>query len=188
LFRLPHFRFRISPSAFFQINTPATELLYSKVRDWCSLDTIELPKQVLKEENQGDIEEAKHDQSEPNSEPGVVLLDLCCGTGTIGLTMASKVKKVVGVEMVAAAIEDAKFNAQANNVENVIYIAAKVEDAIKEVFAKHVSPGDAVVAVLDPPRTGVSNSVIQAIRACNGIDRVIYISCDFSQAVGNAIE
>ncbi|KAJ3410778.1 tRNA methyltransferase 2 [Chytridiales sp. JEL 0842] len=175
--KLLDINFRISPSAFFQINTPATEILYTKVREWCALDQIELPQASTDAET-----------TETAEKPGVVLLDLCCGTGTIGLTMASKVKKVIGVEMIPAAIEDAKFNAEANGIKNVVYIAAKVEDAMKEVFSKHVSPGDVVVAVLDPPRSGVGASVIQAIRACSGIDRVIYVSCDFSQAVNNFIE
>lgn len=80
-------RFRISSSAFFQVNTPATELLYAKCAEWC------------------DINENKK----------TTLLDLCCGTGTIGITMAKSVDRVIGIEMIPEAIVDAKANALLNS-------------------------------------------------------------------------
>lgn len=80
-------RFRLSASAFFQINTPATEILYSKCAEWCSIDATKK----------------------------TTLLDLCCGTGTIGITMAKSVDRVVGIEMVPEAIVDAKDNARLNS-------------------------------------------------------------------------
>lgn len=79
-------RFRISSSAFFQVNTPGAELLYSKCAEWCNL---------------GDGRKT-------------TLLDICCGTGTIGITMAKSVDQVIGVEMVPEAIVDAKANAERN--------------------------------------------------------------------------
>lgn len=79
-------KFRISSSAFFQVNTPATELLYSKCAEWCNI----------------------------NKDKKTTLLDLCCGTGTIGITMAHKVDRVVGIEMIPEAIVDAKANALMN--------------------------------------------------------------------------
>ncbi|KAI9255623.1 S-adenosyl-L-methionine-dependent methyltransferase [Phascolomyces articulosus] len=123
-------KFRISSSAFFQINTPAAEVLYTKCAEWCRI----------------------------NKDRKTTLLDLCCGTGTIGITMAKSVDRVIGIEMVPEAIEDAKLNASINNITNVTYYANKVEDRIDVI-------GDAtnedVVAVLDPP------------------------SCDSRQALGN---
>lgn len=79
-------RFRLSASAFFQVNTPAAEILYAKCAEWCSID--------------------------PNKK--TTLLDLCCGTGTIGITMARSVDHVIGIEMVPEAIVDAKVNAKLN--------------------------------------------------------------------------
>ncbi|CAO3671813.1 unnamed protein product [Rhizopus stolonifer] len=114
-------RFRLSASAFFQVNTPATEILYSKCAEWCNID---------------------------NSKK-TTLLDLCCGTGTIGLTMAKSVDKVIGIEMVPEAIEDAKINAALNNIKNVTYYASKVEHAINKVRNEN---NQEVIAVLDPPR------------------------------------
>ncbi|KAI9333666.1 S-adenosyl-L-methionine-dependent methyltransferase [Obelidium mucronatum] len=173
-------RFRISPTAFFQVNTEATNGLYGRVRQWCQ-NPAPFPT---------DESEAKEDEvaAVPESKKNIVLLDLCCGTGTIGLTMAPEVKKVIGVEMVAEAVEDAKFNANLQNCKNVTYICSKVEDAMKEVFSKHVKEGDEVVAVLDPPRAGVHSAVIQAVRACKGINRVVFVSCDFEAAMSNFID
>ncbi|KAI8990115.1 S-adenosyl-L-methionine-dependent methyltransferase [Pilobolus umbonatus] len=150
------YRFRISHYSFFQVNTPAAELLYKKCAEWCNID------------------ESKK----------TTLLDLCCGTGTIGITMANKVDKVIGIEMIPAAIEDAKLNAAINNISNVEYYAAKVEDKMDVVIKE---TNEDVVAVLDPPRNGVHSSVIQAVRESKQIQRVIYISCDAKQAMQNFI-
>ncbi|KAI7899941.1 S-adenosyl-L-methionine-dependent methyltransferase [Cokeromyces recurvatus] len=147
-------RFRLSASAFFQVNTPATELLYSKCAEWCNID----------------------------KEKKTTLLDLCCGTGTIGITMAKSVDRVIGIEMVPEAIVDAKENAKLNDIKNVTYYADKVENKIDIVQNEE---NEEVIAVLDPPRNGVHASVIRAIRKAKHIDRVIYISCDAKQAFNN---
>ncbi|KAF7724754.1 tRNA methyltransferase 2 [Apophysomyces ossiformis] len=149
-------KFRISSSAFFQINTPATELLYAKCAEWCNID-----------------------QSKKTT-----LLDLCCGTGTIGITMAKSVDQVIGVEMVPEAIVDAKINAELNNIKNVTYYASKVEDCLGVVTG---AENEDVVAVLDPPRNGVHASVIRAVRESPHINRIIYISCDAKQALPNFV-
>ncbi|KAG1446029.1 hypothetical protein G6F56_009710 [Rhizopus delemar] len=88
------------------------------------------------------------------------LLDLCCGTGTIGITMANSVDKVIGIEMIPEAIVDAKANAEMNNITNAQYYASKVEDKIDIVTNER---NEEVVAVLDPPRNGVHTSVIRAL-------------------------
>ncbi|KAI8809448.1 S-adenosyl-L-methionine-dependent methyltransferase [Cladochytrium replicatum] len=185
-------RFRISPTAFFQVNTPSTENLYNKVREWCALDSVQPPvtmtaKKRYRPPLEADAVSVEHAEKD-DSPPGVVLLDLCCGTGTIGLTMASSVKKVIGVEMIAEAIEDAKFNAQLNDIENVEYICGKVEDAMRQVLEKHVGPQDCVVAVMDPPRAGVPASVIRAVRDSSLVTRVIYISCEANLAMQNFVD
>ncbi|KAJ3384998.1 tRNA methyltransferase 2 [Entophlyctis sp. JEL0112] len=181
--------FRISPTSFFQVNTEATKGLYSCIRDWVanpllSKEATEGPKigsdSVIPENVH--VERSNHE-----SLKNIVILDLCCGTGTIGLTLAPKVKKVVGIEMVKEAIQDAEFNARLQNQENVTYICKKVEHAMREVFKVHVSHGDDVVAILDPPRAGVHDDVIRAIRGCSGIKRVIFVSCDFENALKNFV-
>lgn len=80
-------KFRLSASAFFQVNTPAAEILYAKCAEWCGI----------------------------NKKKKTTLLDLCCGTGTIGITMADSVDHVIGIEMVPEAIVDAKVNADLNS-------------------------------------------------------------------------
>ncbi|KAJ3105279.1 tRNA methyltransferase 2 [Phlyctochytrium planicorne] len=188
-------RFRISPTAFFQVNTKATEQLYSRIRSLCSLETLTVPSS--QKDKDADASEANGDKK-----AGIVLLDLCCGTGTIGLTMASQVKRVIGIDIVPEAIKDAEVNAAANGVANAVYFAGKVEDVIKQILPMYmpkdveeakaleskrslVDPDDVVVAVLDPPRTGVHSDVVKAVRACAGIQRVVFVSCEFSQSSGN---
>ncbi|KAJ3129991.1 tRNA methyltransferase 2 [Nowakowskiella sp. JEL0407] len=202
-------RFRVSPTAFFQINTPATELLYSKVRELCALESFNVGED-MNEEKTEESEKSKnvqenetdramndapaHETNNAGNEelekeaPGVVLLDLCCGTGTIGITMASHVKKVVGVDIVASAIEDAKFNAAANGITNITFIASKVESAMDRIFKEHVSKKDKVVVVLDPPRSGVHASVISCIRRHKGVSRVVYVACNAEVSMQNFVE
>ncbi|KAI8054535.1 S-adenosyl-L-methionine-dependent methyltransferase [Syncephalis plumigaleata] len=151
-------RFRLSATSFFQVNTKATEKLYGIVQDWCSLDN-----------------------------PQTILLDLCSGTGTIGITMASKVQQVIGIELCADAVEAARLNVQLNNCTNVTYHCGKVEDHINAVLKD--LPADApIVAVLDPPRAGVHPSVISAVRQCKGIHRIVFVACDAKQSSKNFID
>ncbi|KAI9498733.1 S-adenosyl-L-methionine-dependent methyltransferase [Zychaea mexicana] len=149
-------RFRLSSSAFFQVNTPATELLYTQCAEWCNID----------------------------KNKKTTLLDLCCGTGAIGITMAKSVDRVIGIEMIADAIVDAKANAEMNKIVNVQYHASKVEERIDVVTNEK---NEEVVAVLDPPRNGVHSSVVRAVRESPQIRKVIFISCDANQALQNFI-
>ncbi|KAI8352892.1 S-adenosyl-L-methionine-dependent methyltransferase, partial [Blakeslea trispora] len=130
-------KFRISSSAFFQVNTPATELLYAKCAEWCNF----------------------------KQEKKTTLLDLCCGTGTIGIIMAKSVDRVIGIEVVPEAIVDAQANASINGVDNIQYHTGKVEEKI-DVITKEEN--EQVLAILDPPR-------------------IIFISCDAKQAMQNFI-
>jgi tRNA (uracil-5-)-methyltransferase len=117
--------FQISPTSFFQVNPTGTEILYAKIRELTLKAAEDAKKHVLiggdyvfvtKEDLNPYVSQPEEVQVAANTNPGVVLLDLCCGTGTIGISMAKHVKKVIGVEMVAEAIEDAKKNAVANGI------------------------------------------------------------------------
>ncbi|KAI9014980.1 S-adenosyl-L-methionine-dependent methyltransferase, partial [Gaertneriomyces semiglobifer] len=134
-------KFRVSPTAFFQVNTKAAEVLYSKVREW----SLNLSKT-----------------------PGTIVLDLCCGTGTIGLALHPAAKHVIGCDITASAIEDANFNAKLNNADNVTFVAQRVEHCIKHMLA-NVGEHDDVVAVLDPPRA-------------------VFVACDAEQSLGNLVD
>ncbi|GIL57709.1 hypothetical protein Vafri_12872 [Volvox africanus] len=153
-------RFRISPTAFFQVNSPATCALYKVVGDWAAAG------------------------------PSTLLLDICCGTGTIGLTMASRVAKVIGVDSVPSAIEDARVNAALNGITNAEFVAGKAEDALPSILSTHAGPdspygpGD-VVAVADPPRAGLHRTVLRALLGCERIRRLVFVSCNPDNLVQN---
>uniref|UniRef100_A0A8C7CAT4 tRNA (uracil-5-)-methyltransferase homolog A n=1 Tax=Neovison vison TaxID=452646 RepID=A0A8C7CAT4_NEOVI len=115
--------FRISPHAFFQVNTLAAEVLYTVIRDWAQLDTES------------------------------TVLDICCGTGTIGLALAPRVKRVVGIELCQEAVEDARVNARDNELSNVEFHCGRAEDLVPTLVSRLAS--QQLVAILDPPRAGL---------------------------------
>lgn len=136
--------FRLSPRSFYQVNTPQAEVLYSLAADRAGLTGEE------------------------------ILLDLYCGTGTIGLTMADRCRHLYGVEILPEAVEDARRNAAANGVENATFVCGDAADAAARLKADGVS---ADVILVDPPRKGLSEQLIATIDAF-GPERVVYISCD----------
>lgn len=137
-------KFKISPQSFYQVNRKGAELLYTKAAEYAAL---------------------KGDE---------VLLDLYCGTGTIGLSMAHKAKKLVGVEIVPKAIEDAKENAKINGVDNARFICGDAAKAAETLKSEGLTPD---VIIIDPPRKGCDKSLIKTISEMNP-KRVVYVSCD----------
>lgn len=137
-------RFRISPLSFYQVNHDQAERLYSKVRDY-----------VL-------------------SEKADTVLDLYCGAGTIGLTIAGSIKRLIGVEIVPDAVRDARVNAKANGIENAEFICGDAFDAAKKLADEKITL-DAVI--LDPPRKGCDASLLKTV-ADMSPDRIVYVSCD----------
>lgn len=103
------------------------------------------------------------------------ILDLYCGAGTIGLSMAKEAKSVIGVEIVPEAIEDAKFNAAANGIENARFICADAAAAAEELAKEGTSPQTVIV---DPPRKGLTEELILTIAERFAPERVVYVSCD----------
>lgn len=135
---------RISPLSFYQVNRAQAEKLYKKAAEYAGDKKTKL------------------------------LLDLYCGAGTIGLSMADKAEELIGIETVAPAIEDAKKNAAANGIENARFICADAGEAAEKLLGEGKRPE---VIVLDPPRKGCSE---QTIKAAAGMapDRIVYVSCD----------
>jgi len=119
-------RIRISTSSFFQVNTYASEVLYSIVRDWCNKD-----KQKTE------------------------VLDICCGTGTISLTLAPHVDHVTGIDIIEEAINDARENAQLNGICNATFITGKVETEINTILSRMNTAERNIVAIVNPPRAGL---------------------------------
>lgn len=148
--------FQISPHAFFQVNSPAAEVLYTVIQDWAQLDS------------------------------GSTVLDVCCGTGTIGLALARKVKRVIGIELCQEAVEDAHVNARSNELSNVEFHCGRAEDLVPTVVSRLAS--QQLVAILDPPRAGLHSKVILAIRRAENLKRLLYVSCNPRAAMGNFVD
>lgn len=123
-------RFRISPESFFQVNTLAAEQLYRSA--------IELGAPTER----------------------TTVMDICCGTGTIGICFAKHCHRVVGVEIVPQAIEDAAHNARENGVENCTFYAGNCDDYIRKFV--YDNRDDDLLAVIDPPRAGLREYYILA--------------------------
>ena len=106
---------------------------------------------------------------------GKILLDLYCGAGTIGLSMANKASKVFGAEIVPQAVEDAEFNAAENGIKNARFICADAYEAAKRFEAEGIRPD---VVVVDPPRKGLEEGLPTFIANRFNPERVVYVSCD----------
>lgn len=137
-------RFRLSVPAFYQVNHDQAERLYRKALEYAALRKDE------------------------------TALDLYCGSGTITLCLAREAKSVIGVELVAEAIEDAKENARRNGIENAEFYCMDAGAAAQK-FAQAGQKPD--VIVVDPPRKGLSEDVIEAITRM-APERLVYVSCD----------
>ena len=138
-------RFRIAPDAFYQVNHDGAELLYGIGADKADLQGNE------------------------------TILDLYCGIGTIGMSMAHKAKSLIGIEIVPAAVECAGQNAAANGITHATFVCADAGDPASMLSCLGDITPDLVI--LDPPRKGSTNELIDALAARN-IRRVVYISCD----------
>ena len=106
---------------------------------------------------------------------GKNIIDLYCGAGTIGLSMAKDAKNIIGVEIVPEAISDAKFNAENNGIENARFICADATAAAQQLAKEGIT---ADVVIVDPPRKGCSSEVIETIADHFKPERVVYVSCD----------
>lgn len=110
--------------------------------------------------------------AKPNSKN---IIDLYCGAGTIGLSMAKYAKSVIGVEIVPEAIKDAEFNAKNNGITNARFICADAADAAAQLAQEKIT---ADTVILDPPRKGCAKEVIETVAKKFAPERVVYVSCD----------
>ena len=138
-------RFKIGPKSFYQTNTKQAYKLYSVTREFAALTGNE------------------------------VVYDLYTGTGTIAQFVSRQASKVIGIEYVPEAIEDAKLNAQNNNITNCDFYAGDMKDILTDAFvAEHGRPD---VIILDPPRAGIHPDVAQVILNA-APERMVYVSCN----------
>ena len=140
-------KFRISPESFFQVNSKQVEKLYGKALEYANLTGEE------------------------------IVWDLYCGIGTITLSMAKDAKKVIGVEIVEKAVEDAKNNAIINKVENTEFMLGAAEKVVDEYFDEDKEECHPDVVVVDPPRKGCDQKLLKTIVSMNP-ERIVYVSCD----------
>ena len=111
------------------------------------------------------------------------MLDVCCGTGAIGICLSAHAKKVYGVDIVEQAIENARQNVLMNSGKidsNKCEFVAGRAEAVMPSLVRNIEnkAGDKIIAIVDPPRSGLHRDVLKAIRTCKGLDRLIYVSCN----------
>ena len=138
-------KFKVGPKSFYQTNSEQAYELYKVTRDFADL------------------------------QPTDVLYDLYTGTGTIANFCARRAAKVVGVEYVPEAIEDAKINSQINGIENTVFYAGDMKDVMSDEFIARNGRPD--VIILDPPRAGVDERVLDVIKRA-APERMVYVSCN----------
>jgi 23S rRNA (uracil1939-C5)-methyltransferase len=137
--------FVIRPKSFFQTNPYQTEVLYKSAMDFISV------------------------------EKDAVLYDLYSGTGTIGLSMAAKVKKVIGVESVPDAVRDAEQNAERNGIDNAHFVCGDMKNVFNDDFYRE--HGNPDVIITDPPRAGMHPGVVKQLLEIQA-PKLVYISCN----------
>ena len=146
-------KFKVGPKSFYQTNTEQAYHLYSVARDFAFSEYSE--------------------DSEFSEKP--LVYDLYTGTGTIANFVARKASKVIGIEYVPEAIEDAKINSEINGIDNTLFFAGDMKDILTDDFiAEHGRPD---VIITDPPRAGMHPDVVKTIlRAAP--ERIVYVSCN----------
>ena len=138
-------KFKVGPKSFYQTNTEQAYHLYSVAREFAGLTGEEL------------------------------VYDLYTGTGTIANFVAKKARKVIGIEYVPEAIEDAKVNSEINNIHNTLFYAGDMKDILTDEFiAEHGRPD---VIITDPPRAGMHPDVVKTILNA-APKRIVYVSCN----------
>ena len=142
---LGDYKFKISPMSFYQVNPIQTEVLYNKAIEYANLTGTE------------------------------TIFDLYCGIGTIGLFASKHASKLYGIEIIEQAIQDAKENAEINNVKNAEFFAGDVEKLLPEFIKKQNIMPD--VIFIDPPRKGLDETTIKTILSIKP-KKLVYISCN----------
>ena len=143
--QLEKFRFKIGPKSFFQTNSRQAEKLYQVTRDFAGLNGTQ------------------------------VVYDLYCGTGSIGIFVSNLARKIVGVEVVAEAIDDARENATMNGIEHASFYAGDVIDICDDAFFAENGRPDVVIT--DPPRAGMHEKLVQKLLEI-AAPVVVYVSCN----------
>ncbi|MGZ6539771.1 MAG: 23S rRNA (uracil(1939)-C(5))-methyltransferase RlmD, partial [Bacteroidia bacterium] len=143
--QMENLKFKIGPKSFYQTNSDQAYELYKVTRDFASIKNTD------------------------------IVYDLYTGTGTIANFVAHHAKKVVGIEYVPAAIEDAKINSEINNITNTVFYAGDMKDVLDNAFINENGKPDVIIT--DPPRAGMHDDVTKKILEIEP-SRIVYVSCN----------
>ena len=143
-------KFKVGPKSFYQTNTEQAYHLYSVAREFA-------------------FSNLSSDTSKP------LVYDLYTGTGTIANFVAKKAKKVIGIEYVPEAIEDAKVNSEINGIDNTLFFAGDMKDILTDEFIAEYGRPDVIIT--DPPRAGMHEDVVNAILLAEPMV-IVYVSCN----------
>jgi 23S rRNA (uracil1939-C5)-methyltransferase len=139
------FQFKIGPKSFFQTNSKQAERLYQVTKDFAALTNTE------------------------------TVYDLYCGTGSIGIFLSPLAKKIIGVDFISEAIEDAKQNAALNKIEQATFVAGDVIDICNDSFFEQHGKPDVIIT--DPPRAGMHEKLVRKILEMEAT-KIVYVSCN----------
>ena len=142
--KIHNLSFHISSKSFYQVNPKQTEILYGKAMEYAKLTGNEL------------------------------VIDLYCGVGTISMFLAKQAKKVIGIEIVPQAVEDAKENAACNGIDNIEFVCSDAGSYAAKLNADGIHPD---VIVVDPPRKGLDEETLFSMVQMQP-ERIVYVSCD----------
>lgn len=156
-------KFKIPFGAFFQVHTKLSELLYKQIESMLKIDEK------------------------------TIFLDICAGTGTMGLILGQKAEKVIFVESEKASCDMIDLNLKLNQSEGLIQnfsdnfqiFNSRIENCIDKISEEFNGKGYRIVAVVDPPRAGLHVDVVKALRTFRGLDEFVFVSCDFRQGCEN---
>jgi 23S rRNA (uracil1939-C5)-methyltransferase len=142
---LENFHFKISPKSFFQTNTKQAEKLYNVIKSFALLTGKE------------------------------IVYDLYCGTGSIGIFLSKGAKKIIGVDVIKEAIDDARVNALINDIDHTLFFTGDViKICTDDFFIKHGKPD---VIITDPPRAGMHDNLIKKLLEISA-PKIVYVSCN----------
>ena len=144
-------RLKITAPSFYQVNHDAAELIYAKAKELADLQN------------------------------GDTLLDLYCGAGSIGLSMADKCRELIGIEIVESAVECARFNARENGIKNASFYTGDAKHTERLLERAEAERGEKIkpdVVVLDPPRAGCDEALLKHIATSLSPRKIVYISCN----------
>lgn len=165
-------KFYLTPSCFFQVNRVSCELLYNQVINYINMNL--------------------------NKKKNTYIFDLCCGTGTIGISAVSKLMnasddeniqnhnvQLIGIDICEDSITCAKKNAEINNIKNCKFTQGRVEEQFQNEL-KYIKESESnIIALVDPPRCGLANSTISLLSSHRSINQIIYVSCNPLTLISN---